>query len=92
MLDQTKNKKARGETTCKSIHLMPTDKVIQMERNAYGQFVGDGKTQLSSFLGTLIRNVSLFPMTPQSWTHVSNYSKDMAWNMIKVQIFNTKFI
>ncbi|KAK8944834.1 hypothetical protein KSP39_PZI007833 [Platanthera zijinensis] len=80
-------KKGRGETTCRHIHLMPPDKVIKMQRNDYGQFMGDGQVQLSSFIGTLIRTVSLFLMSPFSWTHVSNFSKNTTWNLIKVYYF-----
>lgn len=81
--DINKSKRLRGATTCKEIHLMPSDKVILLERNKHGQFVGSGAPQLSSFLGTLARNTSLFPITPLSWTHVSRYSKETAWSMVK---------
>lgn len=67
---------------------MPSDKIISLERNKFGQFVGDGATLFASFLGTLARTNSLFPMTSQSWTHVSQYSKETSWSLIKVPIFN----
>ncbi|KAK8959703.1 hypothetical protein KSP40_PGU003448 [Platanthera guangdongensis] len=79
-----RSKKLQGVTTCKDIHLMPSNKVILLERNKHGQFVGSGTPQLSSFLGTLARNTSLFSMTPLSWTHVSQYSKETVWTIVKV--------
>ncbi|KAM1589061.1 hypothetical protein ACFX14_028010 [Malus domestica] len=54
---------------------------IEIEWNENGQFIGDGSIDLSSYMGSLVREV--VPITFDTWKDVPKKTRDILWQAIK---------
>ncbi|RXI06502.1 hypothetical protein DVH24_025638 [Malus domestica] len=70
--NQTKRK--RGPTRMKTISTNDGQR-IEIEWNENGQFIGDGSIDLSSYMGSLVREV--VPITFDTWKDVPKKTKDI---------------
>ena len=74
-------KKTRGRTKMQTIAMEPEMK-LDIRYNGYGQPIGETSVGLSSFLGTLVREV--VPVNVETWKKISTRQKEILWHSIQV--------
>ncbi|KAA0032201.1 Plant transposase [Cucumis melo var. makuwa] len=75
-------KKTRGRTKMQTIAMEPEMK-LDIRYNGYGQPIGETSVGLSSFLGTLVREV--VPVNVETWKKISTRQKEILWHSIQAR-------
>lgn len=78
--------KKRGPTAKKKIWVREENTVIPLEYNKFGQLIGENKSQLVHFLGTISRNGKYAPINYKSWTKVPDHFKTNMIQLVKVYV------
>ncbi|KAL9422695.1 hypothetical protein AB3S75_034887 [Citrus x aurantiifolia] len=76
------SKRKRGPTKMKNIAMDGDDK-IEVKFNENGQPIEEGSTTLSSFLGSLVREI--VPYTISDWRKVPLKMKNILWNCVQLR-------
>ncbi|XP_073061521.1 uncharacterized protein [Primulina eburnea] len=75
----TYKKKGRGASKLKMVS--GQDKCKELERNEFGQLVGDNSVKYASFLGCMIKE--FVPYTLNGWNDISEEVKDSMWSCLQ---------
>lgn len=70
--------------TSKDVWKLQNSKVIVEFDPDNGQPIGDSGGLLGSWLGQLSNDINLIPINYSDWRCVSSYTKDTAWDVVKV--------
>lgn len=82
-----KKKKGRGPSKLKMAS--GQDNCKELERNEFGQPIGDNSVKYASFLGCMIKE--FVPYTLDGWNDIDDDVKDKMWSCLQVISSFTKF-
>ncbi|XP_042457082.1 uncharacterized protein LOC122041457 [Zingiber officinale] len=74
------NKKGRGASKLKMVS--GQDKCKELERNEFGQPIGDNSVKYASFLGCMIKEFVLY--TLDGWSDIDEEVKDRMWSCLQM--------
>ncbi|XP_075478640.1 uncharacterized protein LOC142519491 isoform X3 [Primulina tabacum] len=80
-IDDEKTDKKKGRGASKLIMVSGQDKCKELERNKFGQLVGDNSVKYASFLGCMIKE--FVPYTLDGWDYISEEVKDRMWSCLQ---------
>ncbi|XP_075506334.1 uncharacterized protein LOC142543150 isoform X2 [Primulina tabacum] len=78
--EKTNKKKRRGASNLKMVS--GQDKCKELERNEFGQPVGDNSVKYASFLGCMLKE--FVPYTLDGWNDISEEVKDTMWSCLQL--------
>ncbi|XP_073306653.1 uncharacterized protein [Primulina huaijiensis] len=80
-IDDEKIDKKKGRGASKLKMVSGQDKCKELERNEFGQLVGDNSVKYASFLGCMIKK--FVPYTLDGWNDISEEVKDRMWSCLQ---------
>ncbi|KAL6595092.1 hypothetical protein ACP70R_048195 [Stipagrostis hirtigluma subsp. patula] len=82
-----KKRRGRGRSLCLKVWTMPEGVRVTVSLNDLGEPIGNEAVTFSGFLGTLIRDGTLAPLTYPTWRRFPEKNKDVMWRIV-----NLKFV
>ncbi|XP_075492504.1 uncharacterized protein LOC142530559 [Primulina tabacum] len=83
-IDDNKKDKKKGRGASKLKMVSSQDKCKELERNEFGQPVGDNSVKHASFLGCMIQ--VFVPCTLDGWNDISEEVKDKMWSCLQILV------